>query len=259
MTSREREPSARVAEILDQGRDPGPLQLPTTLAQGRYRVRGQAVVGVALIVALAVVMLGSRYVLARQQAVPEPVAVTQTGAGGDAPTTVEGEADAVGEGTDTPFSGAQPPTSAAARVTVHVVGRVKHPGVLTLAGGSRVGDALDEAGGAASGADVSALNLARPLVDGEQVRVPAPGETPVAPVPGPTAPPGVPATGAGQVNLNTADPATLETLPGVGPVLAQRIVEWRTEHGRFTTIEELGEVSGIGEKTFEQLSSKVTV
>lgn len=134
-----------------------------------------------------------------------------------------------------------------------------------------MGDAVSAAGGATHAADVAAINLARVLVDGEQVIVPKPGEV--------VAGPGAAGSGAGadgsssgsvggsggsggsggKVALNTADLAALDTLPGVGPVLAQRILDWRTEHGRFTTVDELGEVSGIGEKLLAQLSPKVTL
>ena len=117
--------------------------------------------------------------------------------------------------------------------------------------------------GAAAGADLGLF------VDGEQVVVPRPGETVTAAPGAPDAsgaPAGAPGAGGGAapgtgglVDLNTADLATLETLPGVGPVLAQRILDWRTEHGRFTAVEELGEVSGIGDKIYAQLSPKVTV
>jgi competence protein ComEA len=153
-------------------------------------------------------------------------------------------------------------------VVVHVVGQVARPGVVTLPAGSRVRDAVAAAGGASRGADLAALNLARPLVDGEQVHVPRPGEAPAA-VGGPggsaaggaggAASAGPGAAGTGPVNLNTATTAVLEELPGVGPVLAQRIVDWRTAHGRFTSVGELAEVSGIGEKMFTQLQDKVTV
>ena len=148
-------------------------------------------------------------------------------------------------------------------VVVHVVGRVKHPGVRRLPLGARVTDAVEAAGGVSSKADLSALNLARVLVDGEQVRVPAVGE-PVASVP--TAGGGA-STGGGAgvgssrapVSLNTADLAGLDSLPGVGPVLAQRILDWRSAHGRFTSVDELGEVSGIGEKLLAQLGPLVTL
>jgi competence protein ComEA len=147
-------------------------------------------------------------------------------------------------------------------VVVHVVGRVRHPGVRQLPAGSRVADAVKAAGGATGKADLSALNLARVVVDGEQVRVPAVGD-PVVPgsLPGAGSAGGAGAGGAAgvPVSLNTADLAALDTLPGVGPVLAQRILDWRTAHGRFTSIDELGEVSGIGEKLLAQLSPLVTL
>lgn len=254
--SRTSEPSARVAEILDEDRDPRPLELPSTIATGRYVVSRQAIIGVALIVVVAVAMLGGRYVLAREDAAPEPLAVNATAADGtDGADSADGQAP--------PFSSspAGTPATASSKVTVHVVGEVEQPGVVTLAAGSRVGEALDKAGGATSDAELSGVNLARPLVDGEQVVVPAPGDPPVAAPSGAvTGPPGsTSAEGAAVVNLNTADLPTLETLPGVGPVLAQRILDWRTEHGQFTAVEELGEVSGIGDKIYAQLSPKVTV
>ena len=137
-------------------------------------------------------------------------------------------------------------------VLVHVVGQVRHPGVVRLDAGARLGDALRKAGGATRRADLAAVNLARAVVDGEQVFVPAPGETPPAAAP---APPGTAAPGvAGAVvDLNTADETQLDALPGVGPVIAGRIVAWRQEHGRFSSVDELTEVSGIGDATLERL------
>ena len=276
--SRPSEPSTRVAEILDESRDPRPLELPSTLATGRYGVSRQAIIGLALVVTLAVVMLGGRYVLARQDAAPQPVAMgEEPGAatpgsmpgGSPLPGAAPEGAQASQAGSGTTGAGAKGAgATAAGRVTVHVVGEVESPGVVTLASGARVDDALEEAGGATDEAELSGVNLARPLVDGEQVVVPGPGET-AAPGPGVAAPGGA-APGAGTpgapgttpdalVNLNTADLATLETLPGVGPVLAQRIIDWRTEHGGFTSVEELGEVSGVGDKTYATLAPEVTV
>lgn len=146
-------------------------------------------------------------------------------------------------------------------VVVHVVGQVARPGLVRLAAGARVADAIAGAGGTRPGADVSAVNLARPVVDGEQVRVPRTGEV-LAPVQGPVQAP-APASGGtssgAPVSLNAADAAALDALPGVGPVLAQRILDWRTEHGRFTSVDELGEVSGIGDKLMAQLRDRVTL
>lgn len=274
MSPRASEPSARVAEILDETRAPAVVELPSTLARGRYAVTRQAVIGVALVVVIAVVMLGGRFLLARQDAVPEPVAAVaaegeREGFVGEAGPSGEADGAKGVDGTAAPTAApAAPQETAAPEVTVHVVGQVRSPGVVTLPGGSRVADALERAGGETRKADLAAVNLARPLVDGEQIVVPKPGEAPVAAPPagatgagasagaGPGAAPG---TGAALVNLNTADLATLETLPGVGPVLAQRIMDWRLEHGQFAAVEELGEVSGIGDKTYEQLAPKVTV
>ncbi len=156
--------------------------------------------------------------------------------------------------------GGGPPT-----LLVHVVGEVASPGVVTLGAGSRVGEAVAKAGGALPAADLGRVNLARVVVDGEQIRVPAPGE-PMLPgsegnggSAGSAGGSGLSGDGHQLVNLNTADVAALDTLPGVGPVLAQRIVQWRQEHGRFTTVEELNEVSGIGDKLFAQLRTRVTV
>jgi competence protein ComEA len=149
-------------------------------------------------------------------------------------------------------------------VVVHVVGRVRRPGVVRLPQGSRVEQAVTAAGGARSNADLSRVNLARPLVDGEQVVVPRPGE-PVAPADGAPVPvaggtarssglgPGVDGQGARPVDINTATATELDTLPGVGPVLAQRIVDWRAQNGRFTSVDELSEVSGIGDAVLARL------
>lgn len=266
MSRRAPEPSERVAEILDEDRDPRVLELPATLARGRYGVSRQAVVGVALVVAVAVAMLGGRYLLARGEAAPEPVAASAESGTGE--PGAAGESGAAGEpaaGSTTPVAGGDPTAAAtpSGSVTVHVVGEVEDPGVVTLDGGARVSEALEEAGGQTSDADLAGVNLARPLVDGEQVVVPEPGEAPATPAGspeggGPSAEGGAGGEGT-PVDLNTADLTTLETLPGVGPVLAQRIIDWRTEHGRFTAVEELGEVSGVGEKTYAQLAPKVTV
>ncbi|WP_432535902.1 ComEA family DNA-binding protein [Kineococcus arenarius] len=144
-------------------------------------------------------------------------------------------------------------------VVVHVVGRVLAPGLVTLPAGSRVADALTAAGGAAPGADLAALNLARTLADGEQVLVPAPGEAP-APAPASSGAAGAAAGAAvGPLDLNTAGAEQLDALPGVGEVLAARIVAWRQANGRFTSVEELGEVQGIGPKLLDGVRDLVRV
>jgi competence protein ComEA len=226
-----------------------------------------AALGMVLVVVLAVAVFGVRVAWARAASAPEPVesrATTDRGtsvvARTAAPSSFGGSTPAASAGTGPVAVGAAGTTAGAAEgVVVHVVGQVRRPGVVTLASGARVGDALTKAGGALPGADLTALNLARPLVDGEQVRVPKPGEAPPPAPPGPSGSAGGPIATGGPVNLNTATTAALEELPGVGPVLAQRIVDWRTEHARFASVDELAEVSGIGEKMFAQLQGKVTV
>jgi competence protein ComEA len=143
---------------------------------------------------------------------------------------------------------------AGGRVAVHVAGRVRRPGLVRLAAGSRVQDAVRAAGGATAGANLDAVNLARKLVDGEQVRVPGKGEAAAAPAP----PGGGSATPAGPLDLNTATVEQLEALPGVGEVTAGRIVAYRSAHP-FTSVDELLEVPGIGQRRFEQLKDLVTV
>ncbi|MFT4124500.1 MAG: ComEA family DNA-binding protein [Microbacteriaceae bacterium] len=140
-------------------------------------------------------------------------------------------------------------------VVVHVLGAVRSPGLYTLAAGARVVDAVAAAGGFGDDAEQASVNLARELVDGEQLTVLAVGETPAAG----TGATGTGTTGTGLVDLNTADQATLETLPGIGPALAQRIIAWREQNGGFATVDDLLSVSGIGEVTFAGLESLVTV
>jgi competence protein ComEA len=136
-------------------------------------------------------------------------------------------------------------------VVVDVSGDVRAPGVYTLPAGSRVADALDAAGGARPGADTETLNRARLLADGEQIVVGAPAAGPVATTPGAT-------EAAGLVSLNAATAEQLEQLPGIGPVLAANIIDYREQSGGFTTVEELLDVSGIGESRLAELRDHVT-
>lgn len=136
------------------------------------------------------------------------------------------------------------------RLVVSVVGKVRHPGLVSVPAGSRVADAVRAAGGALPEADLTALNMARRLADGEQIVV----GVPVAAVPS-----GTGGTGASPVNLNAATLDQLDALPGVGPVIAQRIVDWRSAHGPFTSVDQLGEIDGIGARTLEHLRPLVSV
>jgi competence protein ComEA len=140
---------------------------------------------------------------------------------------------------------------------VHVAGAVRHPGVYRLHDGDRVKDAVERAGGARTGADVNAINLAAKVADGQQVVVPRRG----------AAAPAVGDAGAGEgavgaatqppVSLNSATAAQLDTLDGVGPATAQKILDYRREHGGFRSIDDLGEVPGIGPKRMAALRGKV--
>lgn len=254
-----------------------------------------AVLGLLLVLAVAAGVFGVRVAWARSSSRPEPVPAATTpvrGAATGLPSgllarsvpaafapSAAGPAGGAGGAVAGAPSVASAPGAAGATgatatgvVVVHVVGAVVRSGVVRLALGSRVLDAVTAAGGPAPGADLPQLNLARVVVDGEQIHVPRKGETlPPAGVPGAVGAgaangPGTAGGGGGAaganavpVDLNSADAATLDTLPGVGPVLAQRILDWRTEHGRFSSVDELGEVSGIGDKLLAQIGPKVRV
>lgn len=153
------------------------------------------------------------------------------------------------------------PAPAPAVLVVSVSGRVARPGLVELPEGSRVADALEAAGGALPDTDLSALNLARRLTDGEQVAVGVPAAPDAAGGPVGATPPdgGEAAPTGGPVDLNIATEADLDALPGVGPVTAQRILDWRAANGRFTRVEQLREVEGIGERRFAQLRELVVV
>lgn len=201
---------------------------------GRRGVRALAAVAVLVIVVAA-------FLAWRARPRVEPVATPSFEAGAD--TATGGRAGA-------PVASASGP----AELIVAVEGKVRKPGVVHLPAGSRVADALQAAGGADPGVDVAMLNLARKVVDGELILVgvtPSPGAS--APAPG-----GSPAAG-GLVNLNTATLADLDTLPGVGPVLAQRILDARTAQGGFKAVSDLRKVDGIGDARYEQLKDLVTM
>ncbi|MGW5582022.1 helix-hairpin-helix domain-containing protein [Micromonospora chokoriensis] len=148
-----------------------------------------------------------------------------------------------------------PSASGSGELVVAVAGKVRKPGLVRLPAGSRLADAVQAAGGALPGVDVALLNPARKVTDGELIVV---GVTP--PPGGPAAPPGGGAAPAsGPLNLNTATLAQLDALPGVGPVLAQRILAHRDQHGGFTSVGDLRQVDGIGDARYEQLKDLVTV
>lgn len=211
----------------------------------RWVVPWRLAASAATVVALVV---GATLIRATALAPGDPV---------DLPTPATGTATAAPDGGDDSAGaglGASPaaPSDRSAQVVVHVVGAVTTPGVVHLAAGARVQDAITAAGGALAVADLSALNLARVVLDGEQVVVPRPGEAPAAT----TAPGG--AAVPGRLDLNAAALADLDGLPGIGPVLAQRILDRRQQH-RFTSVDELGEVAGIGPALLQRLRPLVRV
>lgn len=157
-------------------------------------------------------------------------------------------------GSDAPSSAAAA-TSPAVVLLVDVAGWVRHPGVYEFDQGERVIDAIDAAGGARPGAMLTSLNLAAPLTDGSQILVPKEEDQGAVPVAG-EAPAAVPGA---LINVNTASAIELEALPGVGEVIAQAIVDYRTENGPFTSVDQLLDVSGIGDATLENIRELVTV
>lgn len=217
----------------------------------------------ALYVALALVvcLLGARYLVA-QGSSPAPVGgaanagAAAGGAGGEA-----GPGGASGS--------VRVERAGGGRVTVHVAGAVRRPGVYRLAAGARVDDALRSAGGARDRADLTAVNLAAKLEDGRQVLVPeraatarggaGSGATAGGAAAGGAASAGAAGATAAPINLNTATLEQLDTLDGVGPGIAQRILDYREQHGGFSRVEELGEVPGIGAKRLATLTPLVTV
>jgi competence protein ComEA len=208
--------------------------------------RGE-LVGLAVVVVALLGGVGLWYT----RSLPRPIDVATSA--GAAPAPVASDS-AVAMVTTSASLSASPSPSAV--LIVDVTGAVRRPGVFEFAPGDRVIDAVKRAGGARETADLTLLNLAAPLTDGQQILVPKQGATA-----------GTVSTGTGSttgstgalVNINTADEATLETLNGVGPVLAGSIIQYRTEHGPFASVDQLDEVSGIGPATLEDLRSQVTV
>jgi competence protein ComEA len=201
--------------------------------------RSQLIAYVAF--AILVVALGVRFMRGQQPAAAPaatPVASASTGR-------------AASDG----VSVARPP---AAGSVVHVAGAVREPGVYRLPAGARVQDAVERAGGARSNGDVNAINLAAKVVDGQQVVVPARvrGASGAAVPAAGSAGAGGAAAGP-PISLNNATPEQLDTLDGVGPATAEKIIAWRTQHGGFRSVADLGQVPGIGPKKLAALKDKV--
>lgn len=224
---------------------------------------------VALLLAAVAVVAGAWFWWQAASATPEvlPLVGSSSGASTGASTGVPANGKAAGPSPDS--AAGQGGAAPAAPVVVHVAGAVGKPGVIRLQQGGRVDDAIAAAGGPTPDADVNRLNLALVVEDGQKIYVPQQGE-PVSSAPdaagsatsgagGPGTGGSAPGAAGGKINLNTAGATELDTLPKVGPVLAQRIVDWRKEHGPFKSVEELDAVDGVGPKMLESLLPLVTV
>ncbi|WP_033320818.1 ComEA family DNA-binding protein [Streptomyces yerevanensis] len=227
--------------------------------QSRCGLERKSVVALSAVLVVAAVFAGQHFWSGRTQPVRPPEVVRA------APPAPHEEA-AVAPGSST--AARDPVGAAGTAIVVDVSGKVREPGIHRLPAGSRVADALRAAGGVRPGTDTVGLNRARLLVDGEQVVVGAPpvgagvgvtGGTGAAGAAGASGAvgPGGAAGAAAPVALNTATLEQLDTLPGVGPVLAQHIIDYRTQHGGFRSVDELREVNGIGERRFADLQNLV--
>ena len=241
-------------------------------SRGAPLLRWRVGLRVAVLLAALAVAAGAWFWWQAAAAAPEVLPLSGASSGGARGVGGDSTADQGGAGTTSDPGIGQDGLAPAGGVVVHVAGAVATPGVIRLRQGSRVADAIAAAGGAIPDADVNRLNLALVVEDGQKIYVPQRGgpEPSVPDASGPDgAGPGASGQGpggaggtaaaGGKINLNTADAAALDTLPKVGPVLAQRIVDWRKEHGPFKSVEELDAVDGVGPKMLEALLPLVTV
>jgi competence protein ComEA len=245
---------------------------------GRNRLR----LGVGAAVVLLLIALGAAVAVTAIGQVGHSIDVAANPGSGSHPGEAGPAITGAGSGEDPAAAGSPVPGSSAsssaasstagdaAGIFVHVLGAVARPGLFEVRAGARVVDVVAAAGGLLPEADQAGVNLARPVTDGEQLYVPQQGEVVAAP-----GPPGAGAGGVGgagetgdgpagagagvKVNLNTATAADLDTLPRIGPAMAQRILDYRAAEGRFTSIDDLRNVTGIGEKTFAALKDLVAV
>ncbi len=211
--------------------------------QTRCGLEPRSLAALAVVLVVAACAAGGFFWAGRPEPVGAPELVRAEPVAASPPAARPGEG----------LGGGAPSGGGPAKVVVDVGGKVHRPGVLTLPAGSRVVDALRAAGGVRPGADLTGINRARVLLDGEQVLVGVPAP-PAGGGPGPVVGSG---GGGAPLSLNTATVEQFDGLPGVGPVLARRIVDHRTAHGGFRSVEELREVDGIGERRFADLQPLV--
>ncbi len=252
------------------------LWVPESLTDARVDPGRRGAVVLLIIATLAAIVTAVGVWRDRPQARPvESVSVAAAGAASDGSTATSSARAEESGSSSTPglsespeaTTGAATAASDAGPIVVSVTGEVLAPGIVTVPSGARVADAIAAAGGPTPDADYTGLNLAVRLVDGASIVVggtapaaPAGGVTGVEQAAGAAAGPvDDPMSAPGLVNLNTAGQVDLDTLPGVGPVMAQNILAWRQEHGRFASVEQLQEISGIGPARYAQISALVTV
>ncbi|MGW3241753.1 ComEA family DNA-binding protein [Streptomyces sp. NPDC001070] len=212
-------------------------RLPTWFSV-RCGIEAKTAVAVAVVLLVALAFAVHHFRTGRPRTVAVPPAASALPAAAQAPAAVAPRVP-------------RPAPGAAPVLVVDIAGKVRRPGLRRLPAGSRVADALAAAGGALPGTDTSALNLARLLADGEQIVVGRPAGPPSAAIPGAAA-------ATGPLSLSAATAEQLDALPGVGPVLARHIIDYRTRHGGFTSVEQLRDVNGIGDRRFSDLKSLVT-
>ncbi|WSC69375.1 ComEA family DNA-binding protein [Streptomyces sp. NBC_00121] len=234
-------------------------RLPMWL-QLRCGLEPRTLAALAVVLVAAAVFAVVHFWSARPQSVRAPDPVSEGAHAPESDPRIDRGVDLAG--TPDPSPGPPPTGGPGGRIVVDVSGKVRRPGIYPLPSGARVADALRAAGGVRTGVDLTGLNRARVLMDGEQVVVGAPpgpqafGATGGAAAGGAAAGAGAGAT-TGPVSLNSATVEQLDTLPGVGPVLAQHIVDYRTQHGGFRSVGELREVNGIGDRRFADLQPLV--
>ncbi|WP_342364940.1 ComEA family DNA-binding protein [Streptomyces sviceus] len=228
--------------------------------QTRYGLERRSVVALSVLLVVAAVFALQHFWTGRTQSVQAPEVVRAAAPFGESGTE-SGQTGVRGQraAAEAAVPGGVSNTAGApgAQIVVDVGGKVREPGIQRLPAGSRVADALKAAGGVRPGTNTDTLNRARFLVDGEQVVVGGPPAPAPAPGTGGSVTGGPAGTAAAPVSLNTATVDQLDTLPGVGPVLAQHIVDYRTRHGGFRSVDELREVNGIGDRRFADLRNLV--